>query len=316
MEFSSALAGFLAYCGNERRLSHLTLSAYEADLLDFRRFLGPSAIASSVQEGDLKRYLSHLNQDRSLSVATAKRRFATLQGFYKWLAREVGCANPFSSWSPRMKRPRRLPKSIARSELVSLIVRAESRGQGQSELTRMVLVLLTGTGLRVSELCSLTLNDVAPDGGTMRIHGKGSRDRTVYVSNAGLRETLKHHRRERLQVSAATAPFFLNRRGGALRPAAIRGRLKRLSQVPGGKRLTPHMLRHTAATLLIEEGVDIRFVQKLLGHASIATTEIYTHVADEALRRSLARADILGSVTGTRRQRKGKGSAQAAEMFA
>jgi site-specific recombinase XerD len=319
MLFSSAVVGFLTYCGNERRLSQLTLAAYEADLRDFRKFLGTDVTVDTVREGDLKRYLSNLHEVRRLSVATAKRRFATLQGFYKWVGREACSASPFSTWSPRMKRPRRLPKAISRSELGSLIARAQARAIGRvhSELTRVALTLLAGTGLRVSELCSLTLNDVAPDGGSMRIHGKGSRDRIVYVSNPDLRETLKQHRRARLRIAEPAEPFFLNRRGRPLRPPAVRGRLRRLGQTPvGQQRLTPHMLRHTAATLLIEEGVDIRFVQKLLGHASIATTEIYTHVADEALRRSLARADILGSVTGTRRQRRGRRSTQAVEMFA
>jgi len=318
MLFSTAVLGFLAYCGNERRLSTLTLNAYETDLRDFRKFLGCDSAVALVQESDLKRYLSNLNEDRRLAVATAKRRFATLQGFYKWLNREAVCANPFSAWSPQMKRPRRLPRCISRAELGSLIVRAECRAAKRihSELTRVALVLLAGTGLRVSELCSLNVDDVAPDGGALRIHGKGSRDRLVFVSNPQLRDTLKVHRRSRLRTAAANEPFFLNRRGSPLRPPAIRGRLRRLSQTPGGsRRLTPHMLRHTAATLLIEEGVDIRFVQKLLGHASIATTEIYTHIADEALRRSLARADILGSVTGTRKRQR-QGRARRIEMFA
>jgi integrase/recombinase XerD len=108
-----------------------------------------------------------------------------------------------------------------------------------------------------------------------------------------LRGTVERRKRE----AASHAPLFLNRHGTALKPQSVRSRLRRYArQIWLTRRITPHMLRHTAATLLIETGVDIRFVQRLLGHSSIATTEIYTHVSDEALRTTLERANVLGTL--------------------
>jgi len=157
--------------------------------------------------------------------------------------------------------------------------------------------LLVVTGMRVGELCRLRLDDVAPDGSVLRVHGKGARDRVAYVTDASLRQELRRIVETRRRAAAGAGALFLNRNGAPLRPQSVRAKLKRLAKDAGlGRRVTPHMLRHTAATLLIETGVDIRFVQRLLGHSSIATTEIYTHVSDEALRRTLERADVLGAL--------------------
>lgn len=295
--------GFLSYCRNERRLSELTITAYEADLDDFRQFM----ISSSGSEPgiiSLKLYLSELNEARQLSVATARRRFATLRGYCRWAAAVEGVVDPFLEWRPRLKRPLRLPKSLSKTELEVLISAAEVRANGSARAapTFLPLVVLAGTGLRVSELCALTCDDVSDDGRTIRVTGKGARDRVAFISNSELAKEIGKLRSRRISVSNARTALFMNGKGHPLTPAALRGRLRRLNKSLGNsRRLTPHVLRHTAATLLVEEGVDIRYVQKLLGHASIATTEIYTHVADEALKRTLARADIIGAVRGKRR---------------
>jgi site-specific recombinase XerD len=157
--------------------------------------------------------------------------------------------------------------------------------------------LMIATGIRVGELCKIQVEDVSPDGTSLRIHGKGARDRIAYISDGDLRSNLgklvEWHRRN----SSVDGNLFLNRRARPMRPQSIRSELRRYSTRTGtGRRITPHMLRHTAATLLIERGVDIRFVQRLLGHSSIATTEIYTHVSDEALRMTLDRANVLGTL--------------------
>ena len=133
------------------------------------------------------------------------------------------------------------------------------------------------------------------DGSSIRVFGKGSRDRVAYVADPGLRRELLRLIRARSAAGYPSGPLFRNNRGAPLRPQSIRSRLRRHAREAGlTRRVTPHMLRHTAATLLIESGVDIRFVQRLLGHSSIATTEIYTHVSDEALRTTLERADVRG----------------------
>lgn len=310
----SSIEGFLCYCDNERRLSALTTSAYRSDLADLQAFLSIKKIDEPSLD-DLKQYLATLNGDRKLSVATAKRRFATLRGYFRWRARETEVADPLATWSPKLKRPKRLPKALTSRDLQALMVRAESRAEQsqKSKSTFITLMLLAGTGLRVSELCSLTMEDVSADGQTIRVAGKGARDRIVYIANRELAKEIQALRTARLTSDRRTARMFLSSKNTPLTPAALRGRYKRLNASLGERRrLTPHMLRHTAATLLIERGVDIRYVQRLLGHASIATTEIYTHVADEALKRTLVKADVIGGVRGTAGARRSLRPSKAA----
>jgi len=159
----------------------------------------------------------------------------------------------------------------------------------------MTVRLMVSTGVRVGELCKLRLEDPSPDASILQIRGKGSRDRIAYVADIGLRYDLIGLAEQRRVAGGAQGALFVNRLGLGLKPQSIRTKLRRRATEIGlARRVTPHMLRHTAATLLIESGVDIRFVQRLLGHSSIATTEIYTHVSDEVLRTTLERADVLG----------------------
>jgi site-specific recombinase XerD len=146
----------------------------------------------------------------------------------------------------------------------------------------------------ISELCSTRLSDVDLETGEIKVFGKGARERIVVVVNSRVRATLASHVRRRVKASGAQAALFCNSKGRPLSPQCLRLRLHKLTKEAGIlDRVTPHMFRHSAATLLLEEGVDIRFVQRLLGHASISTTEIYTHVADKALRTALERADVM-----------------------
>jgi integrase/recombinase XerD len=157
---------------------------------------------------------------------------------------------------------------------------------------------MVATGMRVGELCKLSIDDVSPDGAVLRIQGKGARDRIAYITDAKLLHELHEIRQSRQKSEIGAGMLFVNRYGSRLRPQSVRSKLRRLANDAGlTRRVTPHMLRHTAATLLIETGVDIRFVQRLLGHSSIATTEIYTHVSDEALRLTLERANVLGALS-------------------
>jgi integrase/recombinase XerD len=280
------------------------LSAYIAYLNFFVDFVGAQTRLAEIFADHFMCYLCAVYEERTLSVATVRRRFSMLQGFFKWATADESFENPFVRWKPKLKRPKRLPRALARSELSHLLSTAQARAASgaTSELTFLAVMLMAATGIRVSELCALSLEDMSPDGSTFRVRGKGSRDRMVFVSNDWLRARLQVWRVLRANFVSGPEPLFIGRHGGRLNPAAVRGRVKRLAMRCGASRkVTPHMLRHTAATMLIEEGVDIRVVQRLLGHASIATTEIYTHVADEALKRSLTKADVIGQVVITAR---------------
>ncbi|WP_316219424.1 tyrosine-type recombinase/integrase [Bradyrhizobium sp. SZCCHNR2026] len=294
MYVSEAVEEFLQYCAVERQLSAHTIKAYTADLGELRRFLPDDAPVASITEQTLGDYLVELLERRKLALGTVRRRFACLRAFMKRLAKGGAVVDPFASWQLQLPKRKRLPRSLSRADVSALLLSFDSRKRSTSGACHAFTAarLMIGTGVRVGELCKIAVQDVAPDGGSIRIFGKGARERVVYVSDAPLRsdlvEILGWHRAR----GSIAGNLFLNRCGAPMRPQSIRLALRR-HRHEGERRVTPHMLRHTAATLLIERGVDIRFVQRLLGHSSIATTEIYTHVSDEALRSTLERADVL-----------------------
>lgn len=298
MLVSVAVEEFLRYCAVERQLSGHTIAAYTADLGELRRFLPEDAVVASITEQVLADYLVELLERRKLSLGTVRRRFACLRAFMKRLAKADVVADPFAKWQLQLPRRKKLPRSLSRADVSALLSSfgaGKSRGKRKASRSDHVLSaarLMIATGVRVGELCRIAVQDVASDGGAIRIYGKGARERVVYVSDASLRADLVAMLAWHRARGSAAGNLFLNLRGAPMRPQSMRLALRRHRQ-DGERRVTPHMLRHTAATLLIERGVDIRFVQRLLGHSSIATTEIYTHVSDEALRSTLERADVL-----------------------
>jgi site-specific recombinase XerD len=283
---------FAKFCTVERQLSTNTVLAYRQDLADYAKWL-----AGHVQQNDgtadaLRAYLEHMIAERKLAAATVRRRIACLRAFFRWSTGARAANDPFQGWRPTLPRRRRLPRSLSRPEARFLLSCRE--GTVTDETLDVTIRLMLSTGLRVGEVCRLRVDDISPDGHSLRVHGKGSRDRVAYVSDPELRTDLSKIFKKRRAAGGSAAVLFLNRRGAPIRPQSIRSKLRRIAGDAGiARRVTPHMLRHTAATLLIETGVDIRFVQRLLGHSSIATTELYTHVSDEALRMTLERADIL-----------------------
>jgi integrase/recombinase XerD len=157
-----------------------------------------------------------------------------------------------------------------------------------------MIKLLIVTGLRISELTNLKIQDVSTDAAQMIVRGKGNKERIVFVPNAELQDAFRRYCANRASHGAPKSPLFLNAVGRRLRSQTFRKRLRVLSHRLGiAPHLTPHRFRHTAATLLIEEGIDILMVQALLGHANLKTTLIYVRVSNHALQRALKRADIL-----------------------
>jgi integrase/recombinase XerD len=301
MQFREAAEDFLRFCTIERQLSQHTLSAYAADLADFRRWLAADVAIADVTTLTLKDFLGEMVGPRKLATATVRRRFACLRAFFRRAAERGQTSDPFSSWRLKLPRRKRLPRALSRVEVSSLLNTSKNLNVPKQLVGDAVLTIAIGlmisTGMRVGELCKLRLDDLSPDASSVRIQGKGSRDRVAYITDAGLRKDLLFLLSGRQKSDAECKSLFLNRVGTPMKPQSIRARLRRYAINLGlTRRITPHMLRHTAATLLIETGVDIRFVQRLLGHSSIATTEIYTHVSDEALRATLERAAVLSSV--------------------
>jgi integrase/recombinase XerD len=187
MQFGVIINEFLQYCAVERQLSNHTIQAYTADLSDFRKWLPIEVAPTEVSEAILKLYLANMVGERRLATATVRRRFACLRSFFRRSFELKYTSDPFSAWGLRIPRRKRLPRTLSRSEVASLIEALD--GENDSSNTKAVLPtsirLMVSTGIRVGELCMLRINDVAPDGTSIRIHGKGSRDRIAYVTKAG-----------------------------------------------------------------------------------------------------------------------------------
>jgi len=269
------------------------LDAYEFDLANYRAFLATTTFEDPFSVDCLKAYLAFLLQVKSYSASTAKRRIACLRSVSKFRSERFETGDPFKLWGPSIKREKRLPRALSATEVRELVATDGPQSAVEQE-TIWCILLLGSTGLRVSEPCAITARDISPDGSSIHIHGKGAKDRIVYVSKLEIRNELIHRRKSRLEAHNISAHIFLNSRGTPLKPQTLRSRMRSLTVTQRiEKRITPHMLRHTAATLLIETGTDIRFVQRLLGHSSISTTEIYTHVSDMALKNAIFNADAI-----------------------
>jgi integrase/recombinase XerD len=282
--FRDAATAFLRHCQSIRKLSPHTIRAYELDLQRFTQFLGRRTAVAACDKSVIHDYVRHLFDVRTLKEASVKRHLATLRSLFRWLEEEgAAIEDPFRGARIRIRTPKRLPRVIARADLRRLLV--HDRPHAFADLTAYVATeLLFATGMRVSELASLLDVAVDVDDATITIIGKGNRQRRVFIPDE-LKSLLSDYRIVRDRCASSAATFLVNSRGDAASPQMIR----RLIRIHGERsavrdRVTPHMFRHSVATYLLEEGVDIRYVQRLLGHRSISTTEIYTHVADAALK--------------------------------
>jgi integrase/recombinase XerD len=292
VQFREAASTFIRHCESIRKLSPHTVRAYQLDLDRFSAFLGKRAAVTSCDKSVIHNYVRHLFDVHALKESSVKRHLATLRSFFRWFEDDGGALeDPFRGARIRIRMPKRLPRVIARSDLRRLLRPQPPEGIAAaavpsfSDLTAYIATeLLFATGMRVSELASLLDQAVDLEDGTITIIGKGNRQRRVFVPEE-IKVLLTDYRTVRDRCVAEADTFLINSRGAAASPQMIR----RLVRIHGERssvrdRITPHMFRHSVATYLLEEGVDIRYVQRLLGHRSISTTEIYTHVADAALK--------------------------------
>ena len=296
---------------DERSLGHHTLRAYAQDLRTFARFSRAHNLTDPLSKDDILEYHRHLRDELGAKPATIERRLVTLKSYFAWREdRNSALPSPFADVRISVRIPRRLPRPIDRETLKAVLHAGEraisSRSTpgadnvepaSQDSVTLLIIRLLIVTGLRISELTNLKVRDISPDGGQILVNGKGSKERVVFVPNRELQEDFRRFCQMRSEHGSMTSPLFLNTVGLRLRAATFRKRLRALSKRLGIEpHLTPHRFRHSAATLLIEEGIDIRMVQALLGHANLKTTEIYVRVSNHALRRALERVDVLSDL--------------------
>ncbi|MHB8078333.1 MAG: site-specific tyrosine recombinase XerD [Candidatus Krumholzibacteriia bacterium] len=285
-EWEVAIGAFLAHLSAERGLARNTLLAYRRDLAGLRTWAARERIAApaAVRDAELRRFLSDA-ADR-LGARSRARLLSTLRGFHRFLVAEgLSRADPtVTLLAPRAGR--RLPRVLTAGQVVRLL-QAPPAGEPAGLRDRAILELLYGCGLRVSELCGLDVGDLDPADRTVRVLGKGSKERLLPVGEPALRavEAWLARGRPACRGRRPGAALILNLRGGRLTRVAVWHLLKRHALAAGlGVEVTPHVLRHSYATHLLEGGADLRVVQALLGHADIGTTEIYTHVDQAHLR--------------------------------
>jgi len=307
---SVAVTQFLDHCRFAKCLSDNTLVAYRLDLADFIAYVGTRKSVSAIRRDHVRDYARELLERRALKEATVKRRIATLRVLFRWMEREeLLSLTPFHRLEIPIRVPKRLPRALDAGEMRDLLERseAETRQGGQPSryvagLMHFIIVTLFTTGLRIGELVSVRLDDINAPDGTIRVRGKGNRERHVFLPGSKALATLTRYLRLRQHLRPRHDQLLTAEDGSPMTTHRIRKSLSSLAKRAGlPRRLTPHMLRHTAATQLLEAGVDIRVVQRLLGHSSIATTQIYTQVTDPMLRERLTSANTLD-----RLQRQGR----------
>lgn len=301
---------FITYCKVQLGLSEHSLRAYQQDLAAFSKHLASHPQDTQITDDLLIGYQQHLRNTICSSPATIRRRFVTLRSYFKWLEKEPDTqTDPFIGLRLDLKIPQRLPRPVDRPTL-SVLFKAAKRVvefdpdylsantlTSPDQVTGLVARLLIVTGMRIGEITNLTLKDVTGACTKICVKGKGNKERTVYVTNERLLLDFRSYWEKKTKAGTPTDFLFLNRRGTRLTEPAFRKRLRTVSkELLISPYVTPHQFRHSAATMLIEEGVDIRIVQRLLGHASISTTEIYTKVSDNSLVAAIERADTLSQV--------------------
>ncbi|NJL71576.1 MAG: tyrosine-type recombinase/integrase [Candidatus Competibacteraceae bacterium] len=307
LQFDKSVTLYLERCRVARGLQPNTIRAYAHDLRDFKDYLksqNEDATPTRVERHTLHAYLHELVVKRKLKNTTARRHIASVRGWFRWLSDEHMIAiNPFENFTAPLRAPERVPRNLTGSEVSKL--RASLRTECSENAsacpdsfnrltTWFAFELMLSTGLRVGELCALTTDCVDSDRGVLTVPGKGNRERRIYIPSESVRNLLRVYLRHSCNWPTANGKVLVrDTRGSAIRPARVRRWLHGVRRTAGIERtITPHMLRHTAATLLLEGGVDIRFVQRLLGHRQITTTERYTHVSDRSLEAALTGASV------------------------
>jgi integrase/recombinase XerC len=289
------IAAFLRTLEGERGASRHTLVAYARDLAYFASFIRAQGLTrwDQVSPPVARRYVVVL--DGRYARAAVARHLSAIRSFFRFLFREGKVSsNPFALVSaPR--RPRRLPKFLTPEE-VRAVLRAPDVSTPRGLRDRAILEILYATGMRVGELVTLRTSDLAPSlsdahrggGGDLRVVGKGRRDRIVLMAAAAqdaLRQYVRSGRPALVRGRPADA-LFVNARGGKLSDRGVRLVVDQAVRAAAlARRISPHVLRHTFATHMLDGGADLRVVQELLGHASLATTQIYTHVSRDWLKR-------------------------------
>ncbi len=275
---------WLEHLRDVRRLSDATIRSYRRDLAAWSAFLAEYEMSEeNAGQSEARSFMARMST-RHMAPATVNRRLSALKGYYEWRRRRLpGTDNPFVG-SRTVKKGRRLPGYLTHEEIETFL---DFTGNGFAGLRdRTLFELLYSTGCRVGEICSLNVSDVVRR--QVRVRGKGDRERMVFIG-ARAAEVLDEYLPHRLEQSAedpdSRRALILDLRGERLTTRGVYYLIRRYAALTGmAKKVTPHTFRHSFATHVLDEGADIRTVQELLGHASLSTTQIYTHTGIERIK--------------------------------
>lgn len=286
MNLEELIAQYLLKCEFQNNLSSKTLKAYRIDLEQFssfiinkRDFFAKEVINDYIYELKRKKY----------AIKTIKRKIASIKAFFSFLNDEsIIDNNPFHQIKLRIKEPFVLPKIIPLEKL-SALFEYVTRELGMCDKNsyrykevlrnRAIMELLIGTGMRISEICMLKKQNMIYSNNAVKICGKGAKERIIPIYYPSLIESLQQYSEIFADELSKSEYFFINKRGNRLSSQSVRNMIKKYCKLSNIElNITPHMFRHTFATMLLDQDVDSRYIQMLLGHASIMTTQIYTHV--------------------------------------
>jgi integrase/recombinase XerD len=302
-ELTKGATDYLEFVGKERGLADNTLAAYKNDITDFIDWY--SRQGGQLDRQLLGRYLQGLKA-KGIKPSTLSRRLATMRGWFDWMRQSNRLSSDPCEGVLNPKKPTKLPQVLTTTEINNMIAAAES------DRDKLIMELLYGAGLRVSELCSLCIKDINLSHGYVRCIGKGAKERIVPIGRAALgslqRYLASEERLKSKPVEATTkglkpvrrssrailSPSLLaDRKGKQLSRLVVWQIIKRLAtRAKVTKNLSPHTLRHSFATHLLENGADLRVVQELLGHSSVTTTQLYTHISRSHLKKAYLAAQL------------------------
>lgn len=299
MSLAQLMEDFLIHCEYERGLDEKTLKAYKIDLMQFALSLDEKErlSASLIDKESLRYYLRMTCSE--FKPRTIRRKIACLKSFFGHLELEdVITVSPFRKMRITIKAPHEIPKTISLPNIRKLFryIYTQAGLSAQTEFRQFTIVrdiavleLLFATGMRVSEIACLSCEQVNLAQNIIQVKGKGNKERIVPICAEEVKKSLQNYLRLR-DKEATVDSFFINRLGRTLSAQSIRFMVRKHAESAGVKlHITPHMFRHTMATQLLNEGMDIRYIQDILGHSSITTTQIYAHVSDKSKRKELRR---------------------------
>lgn len=281
------LERYLSELRIESGLATNTLESYRRDLSRWQRYLMEHqlSVVAPVPPHTIRSFLASLKHE-ALAASSIARLLSAMRGWYRFLIREnLVEASPLRDMRA-VRRPVRLPKTLTHEEMTALL-ELPARDHAEDQRDRVMLELLYAAGLRVSELVGLSLSQIDMQLGCVRVVGKGAKERVVPMGQVAVKMLVDYveHVRPVLLKGRSSRVLFISRRGrGLTRQACWKLLLRRARRAGISKSISPHMLRHSFATHLLEGGADLRVVQSMLGHADIATTQIYTHVEGSRLR--------------------------------